>query len=378
MIKLIPDNVNINFIGYRQYIFIVSALIIVASVLFACTKGLNYGIDFKGGYVVEARFPEVQDLEVLRQKLSAHYPGDFSLQQVGADGHDVVIKLEMLDADATKEQVSAGAAGNAGAVTDAGAIAGANAGTGTEANAATEAIAGAQTNAQAATNANISNAQQNSTESDATKASHAQVIEKIKSAIGEGVTYRRIETIGPTVGSELVSNAIKAIVFSIIAIAIYIAFRFEWQFAICGLIALAQDCIGLVGAYSIWGMEFNATAIVAILTTASYSINDSIVIFDRIRENIKRYKKMDMPELINRSINETLSRTVLTAGSTLLAVLALCLFGGEVISTFSLPIFIGISLGTFSSIALSAPLLLLFKIDREKIIGAPKVDVQAS
>jgi preprotein translocase SecF subunit len=154
---------------------------------------------------------------------------------------------------------------------------------------------------------------------------------------------------------------------SLIAIAIYIGFRFEWQFALSGLIALAQDCLCLVGAYAIFGLEFSASSIVAILTTASYSINDTIVIFDRIRENIKRYKKTPFDELINKSINETLSRTILTAGTTLLAILALCLFGGKVIEAFSLPILIGIGFGTFSSIAVSAPLLLLFKIDREKI-----------
>jgi preprotein translocase SecF subunit len=318
MIKLIPDNVNINFIGHKNKIFVTSLLIVTFSILFVLIAGLNYGIDFKGGYVVEARFPAVQGLDDLRQKLSANSFGDFSLQQLGKDGRDIVIKLQNEDTIPT-ENVQASAPNEEG---------------------------------QSSTN---------------------QVIEHVKAVLGEGVVYRRIETIGPTVGAELINNAIKAVVLSILAIAIYIAVRFEWQFAVCGMIALAQDCIGVVGAYSFLKMEFNASAIVAILTTASYSINDSIVIFDRIRENIKRYRKMPFPELVNKSINETLSRTVLTAGTTLLAVLALCLFGGEVIAAFSLPIFIGISLGTFSSIALSAPLLLLFKLDRDKIAGAPKL-----
>ncbi|MDR1208294.1 MAG: protein translocase subunit SecF [Holosporales bacterium] len=320
MIKLIPDNVNVNFIGQKNKIFIISSLIVTLSILFVLITGLNYGIDFKGGYVVEARFPAVQGLDDLRQKLSANSFGDFSLQQLGKDGRDIVIKLQNEDAAPVSDvQVP------------------------------------------------VSNEQEGQ------GSSTNKVIEHVKTVLGEGVVYRRIETIGPTVGAELISNAIKAVILSILAIAIYIAVRFEWQFAVCGMIALAQDCIGVVGAYSFLKMEFNASAIVAILTTASYSINDSIVIFDRIRENIKRYRKMPFPELINRSINETLSRTVLTAGTTLLAVLALCLFGGEVIATFSLPIFIGISLGTFSSIALSAPLLLLFKLDRDKIAGGPKL-----
>ncbi|MDR1907338.1 MAG: protein translocase subunit SecF [Holosporales bacterium] len=358
MIKLIPDNVNINFIGHKNKIFVMSIFIIVASIVSFFVRGLNYGIDFKGGYVVEARFPVPQELDVLRQKLSANYSGDFSLQQLGSDGRDLVIKLESDGTEVGSVTAADAAAGNAeGAAADAGTTTGdANAATGSTASPASNAAA--TLTPDSAETANIN--------------AHAVIIDKIKSVLGEGVTYRRVETIGPTVGEELINNAIKAVIFSILAIAVYIAFRFEWQFSVCGLIALAQDCIGVLGAYAIFHMEFNATAIVAILTTASYSVNDSIVIFDRIRENIKRYRKMSMPELINKSINETLSRTVLTAGTTLLAVLALCIFGGEVISSFSMPIFIGISLGTFSSIALSAPLLLLLHVDRDKIAGTPK------
>ncbi|GHS92211.1 hypothetical protein AGMMS49949_03970 [Alphaproteobacteria bacterium] len=314
MIKLIPDNVNINFVGHKNKIFIVSLSIILGSLFLFFSKSLNYGLDFKGGYVVEAQFPTPPDLSLLREKLAKAYPGEISLQKYGTKGKDLKIKLERIE-----ETENSAAMGD--------------------------------------------------------EAEHVVVINKIKAVLGEGVTYRKVETIGPNIGKELVNNAIKAVIFSLLAIAIYIALRFEWQFALCGLIALAQDCIGLVGAYALLWLEFNGTAIVAILTTASYSINDSIVIFDRIRENLKRYRKMPMLELINKSINETLSRTVLTAGTTLLAVFALCLFGGEVIASFSIPIFIGIALGTFSSIALSAPLLLFFKIDREKMANKGKVEL---
>lgn len=308
MLKLIPDHVNINFIGHRYKIFLVSLSIVLGSLLLFFAKGLNYGIDFKGGYVVEVRYPTEPKLDELRQKLKDRF-GDVSLQNMGADSRDLVVKLERKAGEAVERAVTP---------------------------------------------------EQESAE-------HEKVIGQIKEVLGQDVTYRKIETIGPTVGKELVQNAIKAVIFSILAIAVYIMFRFEWQFAVCGMLALAQDCCGLIGSYALFQLEFNATAIVAILTTASYSINDSIVIFDRIRENIRRYQKMPTEELINKSINETLSRTILTAGTTLFAILALCLFGGEVIRSFSLPIFIGISLGTFSSIALAAPLLLLFKLDREKM-----------
>jgi preprotein translocase subunit SecF len=323
MLKVVPDNVNIGFIAHKNKIFAISLFIVVGSILLFFTRGLNYGIDFKGGYVIEVRFPTSPVLPELRKKLSENYDGEVSLQQFGSSDRDLVIKLEKIDKK-TEENT-----------------------------------------AKAATSAKLSENTGPSSSIDAEE--NVQIINKVKATLGSGVVYRKVETIGPTVGAELVKNAMKSVIFAILAIIVYIAFRFEWQFAVCGLIALAQDCIGLVGAFSLFNLEFKATAIEAILTTASYSINDSIVIFDRIRENIRRYRKMSMPDLVNKSINETLSRTVLTAGSTLLGVLALCLFGGSVILSFSLPILIGISLGTFSSIALSAPLLLLFKIDRVRM-----------
>lgn len=317
--KIIPANTNIQFIGHKNKIFIFSLFVVISSICFFFIKGLNYGIDFKGGYVIEARFKTAPDLAELRQKLAQSYHGDVSLQQFGNKNSDVVIKMEKND----------------------------------------EMLANIPTKLE-------------SDGDDMEKSADVLIVNNIKKILGEDVTYRKVETIGPTVGKELVNNAIKAVLFSILAIALYIAIRFEWQFAVCGLIALAQDCIGLIGAYAFLRLEFNATAIVAILTTASYSINDTIVIFDRIRENIRRYQKIPMPELINKSINETLSRTVLTSGTTLLAILALCIWGGEVISNFSIPILIGIALGTFSSIALAAPLLLFFKVDRDKLLNSKK------
>lgn len=302
-INLIPQDVNINFIGHKNKIFCISIFVVVASLFGFFYKGLNYGIDFRGGYVLEATFATPPELSALREKLSRSYKGEISLQQFGSDGRNIIIKLE-------KEAAADGADQDADSTV---------------------------------------------------------VLEKIKTLLGEGVTYRKTETIGPTVGEGLVRNAIKAIVLSLLAIALYIAVRFEWQFALCGLIALAQDCVALLGAYAWFRFEFNATAVIAILTTASYSINDSIVIFDRIRENIKRYRNMPFSDLVNKSMNETLSRTVLTAGTTLFALVSLCLFGGEIIAALSRPILIGIAFGTFSSIALAAPLLLLFKIDRAKL-----------
>lgn len=182
-------------------------------------------------------------------------------------------------------------------------------------------------------------------------------INKVKHALGNNVVYKRIETVGPKVGNELITNAIKAVCFAMIAMLGYIIFRFEWQFAICAIVALFHDCAIMFGLFSIFPLEFSETSITAILLTASYSINDTVVIFDRIRENLKRYRTLHIKEIVNKSLNETLSRTTLTATTTLLAVFALYLFGGKVISSLALPIMIGIIIGTISSTCIASPLL---------------------
>jgi preprotein translocase subunit SecF len=190
-------------------------------------------------------------------------------------------------------------------------------------------------------------------------------IEKVKEILGENVIYKRVETIGPKVGNELVSNAIKAVAFALLAMLLYIAVRFEWQFGICAVAALLHDCSIMFGMFSIFPLEFSETSITAILLTASYSINDTVVIFDRIRENLKRFKNMDIKDLINMSLNETLSRTVMTATTTLLAVFSLYIFGGKVIASFALPIMVGIVVGTFSSIFVASPILMFLNVNRK-------------
>jgi preprotein translocase subunit SecF len=186
----------------------------------------------------------------------------------------------------------------------------------------------------------------------------SQALEHIKAHLGHDIEYRQVETVGPKAGQELIKNGIMAVVLSLIAMLVYIWFRFDWQFGVCAVVAILHDCFAILALYCFFPFEFNITAIVAILTTAGYSVNDTVVIYDRIRENLRRHKKMPLAELINRSINETLSRTVLTSSSTLLALFSLYFFGGKVIADFSLPILIGISIGTYSSIFMAAPLLL--------------------
>ena len=195
-------------------------------------------------------------------------------------------------------------------------------------------------------------------------------LETMKSFLGKDVVYRKIESIGPKVGGELIRNGCYAILWALVSMMIFVWIRFEWQFSLCALVALVHDCLGLL-AFFVWsGLEFNEGAVVAMLITAAYSINDTVVIFDRLRDNLTHSKGQSFDALINLSLNETLSRTLLTSSTTLLAVLMLYLFGGEVIASFSLPIFVGILIGTYSSIIIAVPLLRWLPLSRPKGIPA--------
>ncbi len=184
--------------------------------------------------------------------------------------------------------------------------------------------------------------------------------------------FRRVEVVGPTISAELAKAGTIAVIVSLFAMLVYIWLRFEWQFAVGAIVATLHDVIMVIGFYVVMGLEFNLTSIAAVLTVVGYSINDTVVVYDRIRENLRRFKKMPLPELINITINQTLSRTTLTAGTTLLALLALYLFGGEVIASFTLAMIFGVIIGTYSSIFVAGPLLILFKLrpqttERDKV-----------
>jgi preprotein translocase subunit SecF len=203
-------------------------------------------------------------------------------------------------------------------------------------------------------------------------------IGKIKNALGPNVTYLMTDYVGPQVGGDLIRAGIMAVVFSIIGILIYVWFRFEWQFGAAAVIALTHDVLLTLGFFAELELEFNLATVAAVLTIAGYSINDTVVVFDRVRENLRKYKKMPLPELMNQSINETLSRTVLTSGTTLLAVMALVVFGGPVIRDFCLALVWGIVIGTYSSICLAVPILLYFNIRREGMGGRTAEEAAAT
>ncbi len=305
--KLIPHDTKINFVAKRWYTYTFSMIAVLVSILAFFFHGLNFGIDFRGGFVMEVRTQQEANLGELREKLTALNIGDVYLQEFGSN-RDVLIRIPSSGESQAEQNVA---------------------------------------------------------------------LEKVKGVLGDSVEYRKIEKIGPKIGSELVHDATLAVLISLCAILLYVWIRFEWQFAICGIIALAHDCIVLMGLYSVVHyFEFNVNSIVALLMTACYSIHDTVVIYDRIRENMRAYRNMTVAELLNKSTNETLSRSVLTSVTTVLSLLALCFFGGKVIFDFCFPILFGLTFGTFSSIFLSAPLLLVtgIRVDGKDIeIGLDKV-----
>jgi preprotein translocase subunit SecF len=193
-------------------------------------------------------------------------------------------------------------------------------------------------------------------------------VDRIKEVlVGSVAEYRRTEFVGPTVGAELKEAAIWAVLAAVGAILLYIWFRFEWQFGVGAVIALTHDVLSTIGLFALLQLEFNVATVAAVLTIAGYSINDTVVVYDRVRENLRRYKTTPLIELFNRSINETLSRTVMTSVTTLLALLALFFFGGEVIRGFTIALIWGVFVGTYSSVALAVPLLVYLKIDRRAL-----------
>lgn len=292
-LQIFPEKTHVDFMGTRWIGFALSIFFTLASIGLVATKGLNLGIDFTGGVLMEINTPDAPDLGAMRDLLGHQGFGEISLQNIGdvQAGRDVMIRVQLVGD--TEQSV---------------------------------------------------------------------VVGKIKTLLagllGDKIDYRKIDFVGPTVGGELIQNGILATLFAFAAIMLYVWFRFEWQYGVGAILALVHDSILILGFFALTRLEFGLTAIAAILTIIGYSINDSVVIYDRIRENMRRFKKMPVFDLLNVSINETLSRTVLTASTTLLASLALLIWGGEVIESFSAAMVFGVIMGTYSSIYISAPTLI--------------------
>ena len=285
---LIPTDTNIDFVGKRWWGFGLTLLLMIVSVVSLFVNGLNLGIDFKGGILIEAKSEQVIDVGGLRGALETLGLGEVSLQEFGSP-NDILIRVQRQEGGEEAQQ---------------------------------------------------------------------KAVQLVREKMGTSYDYRRVEVVGPTVGEELFQAGLLATIFAIIAIALYVAARFEWQFGLAAFASTLHDVFVTVGLYSILQLDFNLTAVAALLTLAGYSINDTVVVFDRIRERLRRHKAHDLRTVINESVNQTLSRTLMTAGTTLLALLPLVLVGGPTLINFSLALTWGILVGTYSSIYVAAALLL--------------------
>jgi preprotein translocase subunit SecF len=294
-IRFIPDDTDLPFMRYSRYGFLLSGILCLAAILIFLINGLNYGIDFKGGTLIEVRTLGNVTIGDLRQKIGALGLGEAELQEFGAP-NDILIRLET------------------------------------------------QSGGEAA---------------------QAAAVSKVTQALGKDVEIRRVELVGPKVSAELTQGGIIAVVVAIIMVLIYIWFRFEWQFGLGAVASLIHDVIITIGVLSILRIEFNLNIIAAILTIIGYSLNDTVVIYDRIREYLRKYKKMPFVELIDAALNSTLARTIITGTSTLIALLALYIFGGEVIRGFTFTMIFGVLIGTYSSLFIAAPVLILLGSVRE-------------
>ncbi len=304
-VKLVPDDTSIRFMAWSRVAVIASAAAIVISLVGAVLLGLNFGIDFKGGTLIEIRTEGPADIRALRKKIGGLKLGSFELQEFG-DPRDILIRFE--------------------------------------------------------TQPGGEKAQQNA-------------INRVKAALGDKVDYRRVEVVGPKVSGELTKDGVIAVLVALLGVMVYIWFRFEWQFALGAVASLTHDVLLTVGLFAFTRMEFNLSIIAAILTIVGYSLNDTVVVYDRVRENMRKYKKKPLSELIDLSLNQMLSRTILTSLSTLAALAALYVFGGEVIRGFTFTMIWGVIVGTYSSIFIAAPVLIwlgarLFQTEDEEKAAA--------
>ena len=300
MLRLISDNTSVKFIRLKLVSFSISAILSLASILAVIFIGLNLGIDFKGGILLEVRTSSNISIAKIRNEISNLNIGEISIQEFGQDS-DYLIRVERQEGSDNAQQI------------------------------AVEAI----------------------------KAS-------LNKAFSKDIEYRRLEYVGPTVSKDLVKDGVMAIIFAIIAMLAYIWFRFELPFALGAIVALMHDITLTMGLFAILGLEFNLATVAAILLIIGYSMNDTVVVYDRIRENLRKFKKMNLNDLLDKSINETLSRTINTTVTTILALGALYLFGGQIIADFAFAMLWGIVVGTYSSIFIASTILVYVNVRRTK------------
>ena len=289
----------INFNKFYKLFNLISLSLVIISVLLLFFKGLNFGVDFKGGTLIELRSNDKGiNVTSLRQSFNNMNLGDFNVKKFGNE-NDFLIKIEKKD----------------------------------------------------------------------TSANAIEIIKKdLTSSLGGSFNFRRVENVGPKVSSELLKSGIIAIALSLAAMLFYIWIRFEWQFSLGAILALFHDVIITLGLFSLFTLEINLSIVAAVLTIVGYSMNDTVVIYDRVRENLRKFSDIKIYELTNISINETLSRTIITSATTLLALVSIYLFGGEILKGFSLAMIMGVIFGTYSSIYIANPILVKLRVSQKTIL----------
>ena len=290
---------NINFVSQFKKANFVSIIIFLLSIFFISFKGLNYGIDFKGGTLIELRTDSSIESSFIRESLNSMDLGDVNVKNFGKVG-DYLIKVEQ----------------------------------------------------KSSNNNNLI----------------PEIKKKLSESLNAEVNFRRVENVGPKVSSELLSSSIIAISLALAAMLFYIWVRFEWQFSVGSIIALFHDVVITLGIFSILSLEINLSIIAAVLTIVGYSMNDTVVIYDRIRENLFKYTKISISDISNLSINETLARTIITSVTTLLALISIYILGGEILRGFSFAMILGVIIGTYSSIFVASPILKFFKVSYKTLV----------
>jgi preprotein translocase subunit SecF len=302
LLRIVPDDTRFDFMRFRRISFPISALLSILALFLYFNHGLNFGIDFKGGTLIEVQAKSgALDMAQMRSKLEGLGLGEIQIQQFGDRG-DVLIRVAQQPGGDAAQQA---------------------------------------------------------------------VVGKVRGALGEDYDYRRVEVVGPRVSAELLGYGVIGVVFAIFAILIYLWFRFEWQFALGAMIANVHDIVLTIGFMSVMQLEFDLSSIAALLTILGYSLNDTVVIYDRIREMLRRYKRLPMADLLNISVNSTLSRSIITHVTVTLALLALLLFGGHAIHSFTATMMFGVVLvGTYTSVFIAAPILIYLGVGSTRGVAA--------
>ncbi|WP_340108574.1 protein translocase subunit SecF [Pikeienuella sp. HZG-20] len=296
-LKLVRDVTHFDFMGAGRFAIGGSAIAMVAAVVVFLVMGLNFGVDFKGGTIIELRTPEAADLGQIRGVVDGLGLGDFSVQEFG-NPNEVLIQMS------------------------------------------------------------------SEVEAEGAKTADALVLDALSKVVS-GIEIRRVEFVGPKVSNELIEAGVLAVVLALLAVLVYVWLRYEWQFAVGAVASLFHDVILTIGLFAAIQLEFNLSIVAALLTIVGYSINDTVVVFDRVRENLRRYKVMPVKDLLNLSINEMLSRTLMTSVTTLIALIALYTLGGEVIRGFTFGMIWGIVIGTYSSIFVASMLVMILGVKRD-------------